>query len=88
LKLFVNDKIACQSDTIYGGDGKVEVDGKKWETISSYSKCREPIKLKAGDKVVLSSDYDLTKHRARPRSSEHGMEAEAMAVAFYRFAAK
>ena len=47
----------------YGGDGQVEVDGKKWETISSYTPCNDPIKVAKGDKVVLSSLYDLTKHR-------------------------
>jgi hypothetical protein len=59
----VNGKVACRSLANYGGDGQAEVDGKKWETISSYTPCHDPIKVAKGDKVVLSSEYDLTKHR-------------------------
>lgn len=63
IKILVNGKVACASDTIYGEDGASTVNGEKWETITSYSPCRDPIKLKKGDKIKMTSDYDLRKHK-------------------------
>jgi hypothetical protein len=63
MKVLVNDKVQCQSDAIYGQDGGIIVGNEKWETITSYSVCRDPIQVNAGDKVKLSSDYDLRKHK-------------------------
>jgi hypothetical protein len=63
LKFLVNGQVACQADAIYGEDGGTSVAGQKWETITSYSDCKEPIKVKSGDKVGITSDYDLQKHK-------------------------
>jgi hypothetical protein len=63
LKLHVNDKVACQADAIYGEDGGTSVAGQKWEIITSYSECKNPIRVKPGDKVKITSDYDLQRHK-------------------------
>jgi len=88
IKIFVNDKLACHSDAIYGGlgDGGTSVNGEKWETITTYSPCTEAIKLNKGDKVKMTSDYDLRKHKLRPDSANAGGEAEAMALTLFQFA--
>jgi hypothetical protein len=63
LKLMVNGNVACQADAIYGQDGGTSVGGEKWETITSYTECKEPIKVKYGDKVKITSDYDVRRHK-------------------------
>jgi hypothetical protein len=63
LRFLVNDKLVCRSLAVYGADGNIDVNGAKWETISSYTPCNEPIKVSKGDKLGLASEYDLTKHR-------------------------
>jgi hypothetical protein len=63
MKILVNGNVSCQSEAIYGQDGGMLVDGKVWETITSYSQCRDPIKVKVGDKVMITSEYDLSKHK-------------------------
>ena len=63
LRFLVNDKLVCRSRAVYGADGTADVNGAKWETISSYTPCSEPIKVSKGDKFGLASEYDLTKHR-------------------------
>jgi hypothetical protein len=63
------------------------VNGQKWETITGYSPCRDPIKVAKGDKLRLESDSDLTKHKLKPKSDEMIMSAEGMVVAFFKFAA-
>ena len=62
MKFFVNGKLACNREAIYGKDGNgIQMDGRSWETIDRYTPC-DSVRLKAGDKVWMSSDYDLTKH--------------------------
>jgi hypothetical protein len=66
MKIYLNGKLVCQADAVYGEDGGLGVStigGQKWETITSYTPCLEPIKIQPGDKVKMTSDYDLTKHR-------------------------
>ena len=63
IKLVVNDRIACQANAIYGQDGGTSVNGEKWETITSYSPCPEPVQIKSGDRIKISSDYDLRQHK-------------------------
>jgi hypothetical protein len=63
MRIVVNGKVACQSDAIYGQDGGTVVSKEKWETITSYSPCEDPVEVKAGDKIKISSDYDLRKHK-------------------------
>jgi hypothetical protein len=62
MKIFVNDKLACNSNAIYGADGGTSINGQKWETITAYSSCAA-IKLSVGDKVKMTSDYDLREHK-------------------------
>lgn len=63
MDLFINDKYACSSDAVYGGESGTNVkDGKKWETISGMTLCPGPFKIKEGDYMNLTSRYDLTKH--------------------------
>lgn len=71
---------------MYGGDGGKEIDGKKWETITGYKVCNDPVKVKKGDRLYMTSEYDVTRHRLRPNSGEHAMEAEGMALATFQFA--
>jgi hypothetical protein len=63
-KLFLNGNLVCTATAIYGGSGGgIDVSGEKWETITSYKDCTEPIHIKKGDKLSMTSAYDLTKHR-------------------------
>jgi len=86
MNILVNGKVACKYDALYGGDGGTTVNGQKWETITSYSQCLEPIKVSKNDKVTMTANYDLTKHKLRPGSVDHSMEAEAMAITFFQYA--
>jgi hypothetical protein len=65
IKIFVNDKEVCESRAVYGVEGGATkaLDGQKWETITAYTPCDIPIPIKKGDKVYMTSEYDLTKHR-------------------------
>jgi hypothetical protein len=65
IKVFVNSKEVCEAKAVYGVDGGSTnaPDGKKWETITAYTPCDTPIPIKKGDKVYMTSEYDLTKHR-------------------------
>ena len=63
MKIVLNVKVVCESKAIYGLDGSTSVIGQRWETISSYDPCIGPIKVKAKDKLLISSDYDLRKHK-------------------------
>jgi hypothetical protein len=85
IKIFVNGKEVCESKALYGKDtSKTTVEG--WETITGYSPCQVAVPIKVGDKVKMTSEYDLTKHRLRPNSMDHSMEAEGMALANFIFA--
>ncbi|KAF2405524.1 hypothetical protein EJ06DRAFT_545987 [Trichodelitschia bisporula] len=62
-KIFLNGEHVCTSNAIYGtSEGTREIDGKKWETISGYTPCSNAIKIKKGDRLTMTSDYDLTKY--------------------------
>jgi hypothetical protein len=65
IKVFVNDKEVCESRAIYGDEGGTTnaSDGKKWETITGYTPCEVAVPIKRGDKLYMTSEYDLTKHR-------------------------
>jgi hypothetical protein len=64
MELFLNGKLICHSDAIYGGKGGTLTldDGKKWDTISEMTDCMDVIKVKKGDLLKLKSIYDLKKH--------------------------
>jgi hypothetical protein len=63
MKVFLNGKMVCKSDAVYGQDGGTSINGEKWETITSYTPCLDPVRITWGDKIKMTSDYDLTKHK-------------------------
>lgn len=86
--LKVNGKLACESKAIYGGEAgtTTAVDGTKWETIGRMTKCRDPIPVKRGDKLVVEANYDLAQHPARQNA--HGAMSDQMGFLFMYFATK
>lgn len=86
IKVYVNDRVVCESTAIYGDEGTTNtLDGKKWQTITGYTPCEQPVQIKKGDKVSMSSEYDLTKYRLRPDNAHVDGEAEAMSLAQFQF---
>jgi hypothetical protein len=63
MKVILNGKAVCESKAIYGQDTATSVNGERWETIMSYEPCLGPIKMVTGDKVHISAEYDLRKHK-------------------------
>ncbi|KAF2399482.1 hypothetical protein EJ06DRAFT_53637 [Trichodelitschia bisporula] len=65
IKVFVNGKEVCEARAEYGDEGgsTKAPDGKSWQTITGYTPCDTPVPIKKGDKVYMTSEYDLTKHR-------------------------
>ena len=65
IKVYINSKEVCEARAIYGADAGATngLDGKAWETISGYTPCDVPVPIKRGDKIYVSAEYDLTKHR-------------------------
>lgn len=61
-KIYLNNKLVCESKAIYGGESAA-LDGKRWQTITAYEDCKDPIKISVGDKLTMSAEYDLTKYR-------------------------
>jgi hypothetical protein len=63
MKLYLNGKEICTSNAIYGGKGgTVNIDGKKWETISEMSDCNNEVVVKKGDYLRMEAQYDMAKH--------------------------
>lgn len=61
----LNGKQICESTAIYGGESATMViDGKQWQTISEMKSCNSPVKVKAGDILEISANFDLEKHPA------------------------
>ncbi|KAF1991429.1 hypothetical protein K402DRAFT_125257 [Aulographum hederae CBS 113979] len=86
MQLFVNDQPVCTSKATYGGEGgEMEVDGKKWETISGMGECGKSIPVKKGDSLKMSSVYDLAAHPLR--EGHDGAEAGVMGMWSLGFAA-
>jgi hypothetical protein len=65
IKAYVNGKEVCESKAVYGiaGGTVLAPDGKPWQTITGYTPCENPTQIKRGDKIRISSEYDLTKYR-------------------------
>jgi hypothetical protein len=63
MKVILNGKAVCESKAIYDQDKATSVNGERWETITSYEPCLGPIKTRYGDKIYISADYDLRKHK-------------------------
>jgi len=62
MKIHVNGKLACDVQVLYGKSGGLTLNGQEWETIKATTPC-ETIKLNPGDKVKMTSEFDLTKHK-------------------------
>ncbi|QDS68553.1 hypothetical protein FKW77_010920 [Venturia effusa] len=77
IKVFLNDAQICEARAIYGSEGgaTASLDGSKWETITGYTPCDKPVAIKRGDKVRMTSEYDLTKHRLNGAGKFHLREA-------------
>jgi len=67
VKLMVNGKTACTSSPTYNAEGG----------ITTMSICPEPINIKAGDAVTISSNYDLSKHKLRESNDGKGNGAKS-----------
>jgi hypothetical protein len=75
--LFLNGKVICDAQAVYGGS-KVSFnreDGEKWEAISHMTPCVEPIQMKKGDVMTMSTYYDTEKHPIR-QAHGHGHNGE------------
>jgi hypothetical protein len=60
----VNEKHVCTAEAIYGGEKAAKIgNGSKWETITAYKPCLDPVKIKSGDILTMTALYDTTKHR-------------------------
>jgi hypothetical protein len=89
IKVFLNGKEVCEARAVYGDESAgqaVGLDGKKWQTITAYTPCDTPVQIKKGDKVYVTSTYDLTKYRLRPDNTHSDAEAEGMALVNFIFA--
>jgi hypothetical protein len=62
-KLYLNGKEVCAVEAIYGLGDVTSVQGETWETIVSYTQCPEAIQIKIGDKLKMTSEYDVSKHK-------------------------
>jgi len=62
MTMKVNGAQKCVSKPTYNAAG----------VITDMSICPEPIKLKAGESMVIESYYDTTKHKLREASDGHG----------------
>ena len=63
MRVILNGKVVCDSKAIYDQKTGTNVKGERWETIMTYEPCLGPIKTKKGDKLQISSDYDVRKHK-------------------------
>jgi hypothetical protein len=62
MRIHVNGKLACDAQVLYGRSGGLTINGQEWETISTTTPC-DTIKLNPGDKVKMTSEFDLSKHK-------------------------
>jgi hypothetical protein len=65
MTFVVNGKEQCTNTAVYGGtDGALGLNtNEKWETITAYTPCPDPIHVKKGDDLKMRAYYDVTKHR-------------------------
>jgi hypothetical protein len=66
VKFMKNGELVCNIEAIYGANkGTTTVGGETWQTITGFNteQCSKPISIKPGDKVKMTSTYDLTKHK-------------------------
>jgi hypothetical protein len=62
MELYLNGKLICNSEAVYGGEaGTLTDNGQKWETISKMHDCHDPIKVKKDDSLKMVAVYDTVK---------------------------
>lgn len=67
MVMYINGKFACESKAMYGG-------AKGENAIDEMSLCTTSgIKVKKGDVMTMTAEYDVSKHPVRHES--HGMGA-------------
>jgi hypothetical protein len=64
MSVKLNGKEICNSKALYGGPGHegATATGDKWTTINSMEFCEEPVKVKKGDKLTITADFDMIAH--------------------------
>jgi hypothetical protein len=62
VEVILNGKRVCESRAIYGEQKKTQT-GQSWQTIIDYTPCNDAVPIKKGDKVMVTSEYDLTKYK-------------------------
>lgn len=64
MQMHLNEKLACESLPRYGSPpgAAAAPEGEKVETILGMSPCTEHVPFKKGDKITLTSIYDVNKH--------------------------
>jgi len=73
IQMYLNDKLICHSTPTYTPTGAKSPDGKDWKSITSMSRCNDPVRFLKGDVVKLVSIYDTNEHPLREGAHE-GME--------------
>jgi len=83
MELKINGKTACISNAMYStGDDKVQMkDGMEASSIIGMSRCYDRVQLKAGDKLTVTGNYDISKHPMR--TSNSGEKETVMGLGFY-----
>lgn len=70
---------SCSSRATYGGQIATGGGHGHGETISDMTNCNDkPVKISAGDSMVMTSEYDLKAHPLR--ETGHGGEAGVMGM--------
>jgi hypothetical protein len=69
MDLFINDKYTCSSKATYGTsteghshDGGAGAADASIKTITSMSVCTGPIKVRKGDYLTITAEYNLAAH--------------------------
>jgi hypothetical protein len=62
VEVFLNGKNVCQSRAVYG-EQTASGTGQSWQTIVDYTPCNDAVAIKKGDKIYVTSEYDLTKYK-------------------------
>jgi hypothetical protein len=76
--------VICNAEAVYGGSNVNfnREDGETWEAISYMTPCVEPVQMKKGDVLTMTTYYDTELHPVRkPHNHAHGNdEAEEMGM--------
>jgi hypothetical protein len=59
--MFINDKIVCTSEAIYGGQDP-SLPSAAGASITKLTPCQVPIPVKKGDWLSMAAEYDLKNH--------------------------